>query len=474
MSKFAKFAAALLALVAGTELSSAQTQLLTLENFSGYVGTLPMTSTFGSADKIYILQGGVSKALQIGNNPVFGAGITLGVTGVQAGQVVLAGGTLGNITLLAPPSVTTYATMLPVGIGLPGQALIGSGSGVVPSTWNTVRLSGRNIAARFGSMDVWQRGAGAAASIAVPASTVGAYTVDGCYLATGVNQAFTVASVAGIATGSLRAAAITRNSAQIGTADVVFGCPLDSDEIALLRGNFITLSFTLSTGANFSGTSVQALLICGTGAPIKWVSVFTGQTIPIGIQPSLGTNSPATRYQGTSAAVIPANCAQAEVRFDYIPVGTAGAADTFTVDDVQLEVAPATTSVASLYDQRTFEEQLHLAQRHYAKTFFYGTATAQAVGTNSGELDSIAGVAAAGTDRIWWRPSRSMRVNPAVTTFNPASANANCRDASAAADGGTTTVTNATAESILISCLGAAGTVVGNLIVIHATADSGI
>ena len=233
-----------------------------------------------------------------------------------------------------------------------------------------------NLAVRFGSMDVWQRGAGGSASIAVGASTT-AYTVDGCYLLTNANQASTVAAVAGIATGSFKAAAISRNNAQTGTGQLLFGCPFDTDEIALFAGQFVTLSFTLSTGALYSGGAISINLVCGTGSPKKQSTGYTNQTLPITFAISPGAAAAATRYQATSAAIVPANCTQAEPQFEWNPTGTAGATDTVTIDDVKVEIVLNAASTATPYTPANFEQQLHMAQRHFAKTFPYGTAPIQ-------------------------------------------------------------------------------------------------
>lgn len=466
-----KFVAAFLAFMAGAKLP-AHAQVQSTQTFGAYVGTLPTTNTIGTTDKLYILQGGVSKALQFGNNPVFGGGITVGITGTMAGQVVLAGGTLGSITLLAPPSVATpYTIMFPTGLGLSGQVLTSSGSSAVAATWSNVNLTGYNVVSRFGSMDVWQRGAGNASSIAVPASTT-AYTVDGCYLSTNVNEAFTVSSVPGIAVGSYRAAQIQRNAGQTGTSTVGFGCPLDTDELALVRGNFVTISATFATGANWSPIAPAFDFICGTGTPIKQSTGYTGQTIQIAVLGPAAPSTAATRFQATSTVAVPTNVAQCEIDFFLNPIGTAGANDWVQIDDVQLEIVPAAASVASNYWRVPFPEQLGMAQRHYAKTFPYGTAPVQNGGL-AGSLfaeDSVVAV----TTPVQWNFSRQMRVNPSIVTFNPAAASSTCRDVTGSSNPAATVDpdTAISADRVVISC--AAGGTAGDHVYVHATADAGI
>lgn len=332
-----------------------------------------------------------------------------------------------------------------------------------------------NIAARFGSMDVWQRGAGASASIAVAASTT-AYTVDGCYLATGANQASVVAAVAGIASGSYKAAAITRNNGQTGVTGVTFGCPFDTDESALFAGNFVTLSFTASTGANWSPTSgnLTYTLYCGTGSPKKQTTGYTSQTTVLQTTAAIAAGSAAARFQTTSSAIAAATCNQAEIQFTWTPTGTAGAADTVTIDDLQLDVVPAAAAIASPFKPALFAQQLALAQRHYAKTFAYATAPAQSA-TFVNALQVRDYVAAVATSMQWQYPV-SMRTTPTITTYNPAAANANCRNGTAGADLVVTVDpgvnTNLGPDRVDIAC--AAGGTAGDLIFIQAQADAGI
>lgn len=333
---------------------------------------------------------------------------------------------------------------------------------------------GQNIVGRFGSMDVWQRGAGASASISVAASTT-AYTVDGCYLATGTGQASTVSASTSTAPASNRSATAFRNSGQTGTAQITFGCPLDSDEIALARTNYVTLSFWSAAGANFSSVSgsFTANLMCGTGSPAKQVSGYAGQTTVATTSQSLTLGGGWTRFQVTSAAVVPSNCTQMEVQWTWSPTGTAGANDWIGFDSVQLEVVSGPQAVASPFQSIDFGTQLRMAQRHYTKTFPYGTAPAQNAGV-AGALSMLDSVVATVSTYADWRFPMQMRANPSVTSFNPSATNANCRDATGAADR-TVTVdpdTTLSADHVPFTC--AAGGSAGNRVYLHATADAGI
>jgi hypothetical protein len=400
----------------------------------------------------------------------------------------LATGSLSGCVPAWPNTVTTffrgdgtYATPPTVSASAPGYVptipnntttfFRGDGTYAAVANAAMVQPVGLNLAARFGSMDVWQRGAGASASIAVAASTT-LYTVDGCYLATGANEASVAASVAGIAGGSYRAAALTRNSGQTGTAAVVFGCPFDTDEILLFAGQFVTLSFTASTGANWSPTSgtLSWALFCGTGSVKKQTTGYTGQTTPITTSTNITAGSSAARFQATSGAIVPANCTQAEIQWTWTPTGTAGAADTVTIDDVQLEIAANANWTAAAYQRRDFDEQLNKAQRHFAKTFIYGTAPAQ----NAGSVGVAYFVSQAAINGgMTWRFPRQMRATPSITTFNPAAANANCRNFTNSTDlTATASAISASTESTYIVCATPPATAAE--VGIHFTADAGI
>lgn len=332
-------------------------------------------------------------------------------------------------------------------------------------------LSWRNIIGANGGFEVWQRGAGGSASFAIGASSA-AYTADRWYLNTQANEASVVSQVAGIVTGSRFAAKIQRNAAQTGIPQITFGFPLESDECAMIAGQVVALSFTAKAGANWSPTSgILGIFLCaGTGTPIKFTAGYTGQTFPIQSTAALTTS--AQRFTFVSI-VVPANTTQAEVTFTMIPVGTAGADDSFTIDDVQLEVG----TFASAFERVPFEKSLLACKRHFWKTFLYGTAPVQNAGVGTGEAMAISGKAGitALAAIVPVRHPVSMRTAPTITTFNPASANAQVREESGtAADLTATAATNLTTEGVTITATGVGTTAVGSQIGVHLTADAGI
>jgi hypothetical protein len=140
---------------------------------------------------------------------------------------------------------------------------------------------------------------------------------------------------------------------------------------------------------------------------------------------------------------------------------------TWTIANADLRVGAAPVP----FGERPYQLELALCQRYFWKSFPYGTAPAQNAGGN-GALSFIAGKAGANIEHSpsWLFPV-PMRVVPTMTYYNPSAANANVRDQTASADC-SAAVTDVVSESeIQIYALtGNASTVVGNLLLIHATA----
>jgi hypothetical protein len=342
---------------------------------------------------------------------------------------------------------------------------------------NSLGTSYRNLLRRNGGFEVWQRGAGGLATFAVPASVSPApYTADGWYLATGANQASVVAQAGAqnnLTWGSAWAAKVQRNAGQTGVGAMIFGFPLDLDEINPMRNKFVRLSFVAQAGLNFSpaGGVLNAQLVVGTGAPAKNVAGYTNQLVPLSIGVPL-TATP-TRFQVNATVVVPANTTQAEVAFFTIPVGTAGADDTYYVDDVQLEVVPAATGyVSSDFERLNFQEQLLLCQRHFQKTFPYAVAPAFSLAGGSAEFRFSQCVGASlsqlGINMVY---PVLMRVAPTPFAYSLVNANGQFRSPSADWSGSAFT---ASSRELSMSGTTPAGSVAGMPGLIHLTLDAGI
>jgi hypothetical protein len=133
------------------------------------------------------------------------------------------------------------------------------------------------------------------------------------------------------------------------------------------------------------------------------------------------------------------------------------------VTGAQLELG----SVVTTFEQRDSGDELRRCQRYYAKTFPQGTAPAQNAGT-SGSLYTVAMVTNLPVTVTWGLPAVMRAAPSTVTTYNPASANANW---SANPSSPIATVANASDATITISST-SANTTAGNGYYIQATATA--
>lgn len=352
----------------------------------------------------------------------------------------------------------------------------GDGTWATPAGGGSGSNSFRNAILANGGLEVWQRGAGGSASIAVAASTT-AYTADRWFLKTGASQAFTVSQQAGLTNQSRWCARVQRNSGQTGATIVYFEYPLTTDECVALRGQNITVQLYTSTGANWSPTSgtLNINAYFGTGAEAKQGGTsYTGQTNPLTTTVNLATSASAAQTTFTGGSTVATNVTQGCLQFSWTPTGTASTNDWIQFDDVQLEAG----STATTFERPPFDEALRQCQRHYCKSFNYATAPAQNAGLN-GSLSSLIGNngsgEATGAD-VAWRYPTTMRTTPTITTYNPSQANANWWNPADSAATAPTVANTGDAGTNINNGGSANGTPVGlaRVVYIHASADAGI
>ena len=334
----------------------------------------------------------------------------------------------------------------------------------------------RNILSANGGLEVWQRGAGGAASISVGAGTT-AYGPDRWYLTAGANQASTVSQQAGLDPASRWCAQVQRTAGQTGVTVMTFGYPLDTEEVARMRGKKVGVAFLAATGANWSPASgtLAATLYVGTGATAKRGAGFTGETSVLSVSSNIVAGTSAAAYGGISSAVVPANATQGELQFTWTPTGTAGTNDWFQLDDVMLDASAAAGQGFQVqYERLPFDFQLLACRRHFWKTFSYSTAPAQAVGAGTGELMAMAGKAGATAQFLPLRHPAQMRATPALTLYSPATTSAQVYDETAGSYSTSSSYSGLTTEGGYVTATGAAGAAVGDLLGVHIIADAGI
>ncbi|MFI4954535.1 MAG: hypothetical protein ACHP9Y_01330 [Gammaproteobacteria bacterium] len=371
----------------------------------------------------------------------------------------------------APALIQNNTWTLPLTDGVAGSALTTNGAGILSFSAipNSGTITGNNRLIN-GDMQVWQRGAGGAAIMAVGAASNG-YTADRWQLLTGANQACTVTQTAGATSGSW-VARVQRNNAQTGLTNLQFGQSLPRELCLGAANNIATISFKAYAGANFSaaGNILTCSIIYGTGAADVSVLTtgFTGQAV--GIAGNAVLTGALTNFTFSTLA-LPNTVTQLAVVFSWIPVGNAGADDSFLVTDCQLEISPVQTS----FDRIGFQATLLKCYPYYQKSFTYGLAPAQNVGGNTGELTTtavIAGVNINETAQALFIPA--MRILPAFTFFNPVAANAQVRNYSAAVDCTNTIIHWSSARGFSVRYTGTAGTAVSDSCAVHFTAEGEI
>ena len=209
-------------------------------------------------------------------------------------------------------------------------------------------------------MRVAQRGttfANVASGAALPALTLDRWLAYRAGFVAGLG----VSQVAG-STGYASAARLQRTSGDTSTAALIFGQILETSECARFAGQTVTLSATLKAGANFSAASgaVTFQVSTGTGTDEGRTKLAAGTwTGAAAVSGSVTATTTATRLKATVA--IPATATELAAIVSYVPVGTAGAADTLDIAGVQLEPS----SVAGPFQREPIAAALQRCQRHY-------------------------------------------------------------------------------------------------------------
>lgn len=409
----------------------------------------------------------------------------LGVTGASAGNY--APFTLASLTALTSPNATldlvpcvdhtsgTIKSCTPSSIAAAAGSGVASINGAAGALTLTKGLSnsgtvlsqqnhGSNILEANGAQEIWQIGT----SVAVAASATVYVGPDRWYGVTGATQASVVSRQAGIVSGSRYAAKFLRNSGQTGTGVMRFAYPLITDEATRAQGQLLALSFTAKAGANWSPASgtLTYNVFLGTGAAAKQTVGFTSQTNPITGTVNLTTT--ATQTIAIASAAAGSAVTQGEVTFTWTPTGTAGADDSFTIDDVRLDVIPSgTTSFVPPIEHLDHSVYFFDCRQVYRQSYVEGTAPATA--TNTNRIQYVSPFSGVGESLPPYAYSPSMWTTPAVTPFSPSSgAGGAIFDATGATDIGGTFET--------ISTDGHAGFSVGqtgdHVIFYHYTADA--
>jgi hypothetical protein len=208
--------------------------------------------------------------------------------------------------------------------------------------------------------DVWQRGT----SFSLSASSGVVYTADRWSTATGANQACTISRQATSDTTNLPnvqyAYRWQRNSGQTGTGTLTLVNLFETTNSIPFIGKTVTYSFYARSGANFSGT-IRGTLYTGTGTD---QSIWTGFTSQSSVIDTVFT--PTTTWQRfTFSVTLASTVTQLATGFNWMPSGTAGAADYVEVTGVQLDIGSVALPVRR--NAATIQGELAACQRYYVR-----------------------------------------------------------------------------------------------------------
>jgi hypothetical protein len=226
-------------------------------------------------------------------------------------------------------------------------------------------VAGKNVVIN-GGMDIWQRGT--------------SFTIAGHQYAADRFEGSIGGMTAGTLTVSRQTAGLTgfnyalrfqRNAGATTTGSGYFTCSMENENIIPLQGKVVTWSFYARAGANYSMASSQLFgyLQTGTGTNENINNGYTGNTTLVAGTVVLTTSWQRFTFTGT----VPSNATEGGFYFQYVPVGTAGAADYYEITGFQLEAG----SIATPFSRAggSIGGELALCQRYY-KVLFDGALNA--------------------------------------------------------------------------------------------------
>lgn len=306
---------------------------------------------------------------------------------------------------------------------------------------------------RNGDFQIAQRGTSFAGI------TAAAYTLDGWQFpgSAGTNtitqQAFTVGQTT--VPNNPRFWLRVDRTVAAGAANALIQQPIEMPD--RLAGKTITVSFYAKVG---SGTKALAVDLLSSGVTTAIDSTDQAFTCT--------TTWTLFSFQFT----VPTMTAVTSSAYLAVRLLESTGLGTFTLDIAEFQVELG--QEATYFERLEYTEQETWAQRFFAKSFARATAPAQNVGNGSGEHVFIAGKAAATAEcspRILF-PVR-MRAAPGTPTlYNPAAANAQVRDQTAAADCSASAAANITDQGFHVTATGNASTAVGNILGVHYAASA--
>jgi hypothetical protein len=224
------------------------------------------------------------------------------------------------------------------------------------SAWvDLIAPAGSGNALINGAFDIWQRGT------SIANTGANAYGADRWALGAGALSATTISRQAASTVGARYGMRWGRNSGVTTATLHRMTQAVETANSLQFAGRTVTFSFNALRGAN-APTSLTAVIYYGTGtdqaANDIW-SGWTGGTRAVATAQTIGT----TVGSFSVSAAIPSTATQIAVMFEYDSVGTAGAAEWFQVENVQLEASSTATPFRR--NANSIQGELAACQRYY-------------------------------------------------------------------------------------------------------------
>jgi hypothetical protein len=210
---------------------------------------------------------------------------------------------------------------------------------------------------------------------------------------------------------------VQRSSSDTSTATLNLVTNMSRDDIYHLAGQDFTLRLRARAGANYSAaSSALAITVRYTTATTEQVVTLasgqysSGDAFLSGTSPTLTTS-----WQDISHSfTLPVDATQMMIRYQFLPVGTAGAADYFEIEDATIVLGNVAVTPVS----GEFDNALERATQEYRTTYAYGVSEGIITDVGALKLSSIGNATEMNSDfsLAWLDP---MRAIPTVAIFSP-------------------------------------------------------
>lgn len=168
-----------------------------------------------------------------------------------------------------------------------------------------------------------------------------------------------------------------RTAGTTGTGSKYFAQSIEIKNSRSLIGKNVTFSFKIKMGANFSG-SMTAYICTGTQTDDREI-INSGYD---GAFNKLASVSSSTQFKTVSLSMfVPQSAKQVAILIEWVPAGTAGADDSYTIEQLMLNIGSIAAPFVSA--GKTIGGELALCQRYFEKSYLIDTALGTLGGYNS-------------------------------------------------------------------------------------------